>query len=437
MNFETFINLFRNKKNREVGKSLSNGATGTTEDYKDRYLDSSLGRSFEGEDGFLRLLAVEIPIVGACINNWGNLCQTESMYEVDGSDSEKEKVFAIIKELDSTLFSHQAVNEGGIDLLIEYYFNEIFTVGRIGFDVLPNLTGDGIEQLRFYDTYNEIFWVKKGNEKVPFLLVEGSSDKFKEPDERFFYGAVNRSIKNPAGLSYLMNINWVSRIAEQMILDMGVSTHNIGNPRMHMKITPPEIIPGESNKDYVVRADKYFDDTVDEFRKVDVDANMFTWSNIEIEVVGAHQTRDPFVWHQNYNTVIEEVISGFNLYPWVLGKSASTTKNWVNSQVATLYSQIDKYQMPVSRMIESLINLQLKLKGINSSVKHSFGPNENPFIKDKRTAEKTNFETVNAKVTTGYISKNQGAQELGYEEAFNQDVVENKETKEEDESNED
>ncbi len=417
------FDIFKRKKKNNVSvKSvgLATADSSATKPTKDRYIE----RSLSDLDTFYRVLWKDIAIIGAIVRRWHSLCATESHFDFDGKTSQDvDNAREVIQELDNRLYSRIGVKEGGIRVLTNSFFDELFIVGRFGIEFVPLRNGSGIDYIRQYNTYSEIQWADRLGTQIPFILKDIDGNDYREPTPFFYYNAFNRSFKNPAGHSLLHAVEWVARIEEQLLLDMAVSSHNIGNPRLHMKIGPPDIISGEHPDKYTKRVDAYFDNTVDNFGQIEVDQNIFTWDNVEIGIVGAHQTKNSFVWDTNFSVISEEIISAMGLYPWTLGLSHGATKNWVEVQYNTLLTDINNLQLEAATIAEFLANLELKLKGINVKVKWIFAPNENPNIHKVRGAEAQHFQTVHNKVLTGYISKDAGARELGYGQPHNNELI--------------
>ena len=82
---------------------------------------------------------------------------------------------------------------------------------------------------------------------------------------------------------------------------------------------------------------------------------------------------------------------------------------------------VDSVQALGVALADWLRTTELRLKGNLAVPRHRFTPNQDPFLVDKRRADQMLFEVVDSKVQRGYISKEQGARELGYSEAFRQD----------------
>jgi len=138
---------------------------------------------------------------------------------------------------------------------------------------------------------------------------------------------------------------------------------------------------------------------------------------VEIAVIGG-ETHRGFVWRLNREQVIEDVITGLRLYPWVVGRSHGTTKNWVESQFNLLMQMVDSVQGQGASLGNWLRNTELRMQGLSITTQHQFAPNQDPFLLSRMQARAVEFETVDKKVQRGYISKDDGARELGYARAF-------------------
>ena len=138
---------------------------------------------------------------------------------------------------------------------------------------------------------------------------------------------------------------------------------------------------------------------------------------MEVSLTGGDTNRN-FTWRLNREQVIEDVISGLRLYPWVVGRSHGTTKNWVEAQFNLLMQIVDSVQNLGASLGNFLRNTELKMKGLSVSTEHLFQANQDPFLLQRMQSRSVEFDTIDKKVQRGYISKDDGARELGYEKAF-------------------
>jgi hypothetical protein len=366
---------------------------------------------------FYRYLRDHVPIISAAIWSWVHLCCTPQSYSLIGDETEKKAARAILDDLDTRVFENPFVRRPGINHLTELFFLELFTTGRFAGEIVPLADGSGIDYFHTIDP-DILHWERKGRWTAYFENESG--ERIELDSARFFYATLGNDISDPRGIEPLASIPFVAQIQEALLFDMARSSRNAGTPRLQIRITPPPAFAHESEKEYQERINQYFDDTVSQFSRLDPDDNLFTWSDVEVRIVGGDQGRT-FVWRMNREQVIEDVITGLRLFPWVLGRSHGTTKNWVEAQFNILMQIVDAVQDMGTSLANFLRNTELRMRSNLTTAHHIFSPNEDPFLLPKMQARAIEFETIDKKVQRGYISKDDGARLLGYLKAFRTD----------------
>jgi hypothetical protein len=79
---------------------------------------------------------------------------------------------------------------------------------------------------------------------------------------------------------------------------------------------------------------------------------------------------------------------------------------------------VDSIQVEGKAFAEWIMNKELKLKNIPVKAEYVFNPNQDPYQLEREKTAGLKFDTVDKKVRRGYISKEDGAIELGYHGAF-------------------
>ncbi|MFC1554636.1 hypothetical protein ACFL7D_08385 [candidate division KSB1 bacterium] len=368
---------------------------------------------YSSRAGFYRYLRDTVPIISSAVWNWVRLCNTPGKYQFLGKESHIREAEQVADELFAKMNPVIGVKRSGAGSLLEMFFREIFTVGSFSGKIIPLPSGKGIDYFEVIDS-PVIVW-KKRNRWHPYLKKEDSEIPLS--DELFFHYGLGSDNDQPGGISFLSSIEFVTGIEQRMVSDMALSGHNAGNPHLHIKIAPPEKFENESDSKYIKRAETYFDETVKMFSSINPDDNLFTWSDIEISVTGGEGAM-PYSWKINREQVIEDVITGMKLFPWVVGRSHGTTKNWVQAQYNLLMQVVDSIQEEGKTFAEWILNMELSLKNIPVKAQYVFNPNQDPYQLEKEKASALKFETVDKKVKRGYISKDDAAKELGYTKAF-------------------
>ncbi len=378
------------------------------------------GFSYTGTNraDFYRYLRDHIPIISSGIWTWSHLCSTAQRYEITGDEWDVRRANQLLDELDRRVYPRLDGETHGLTRLTESFFLELFTLGAFAARVVLLPDASGVSHLELLDPYR-IHWARSRDGRfLPYLETEDHELEPIDPDT-FFHRTLVSDLRAPGGIEPLASIPFVIEIEQRMLEDMARASHNAGTPRLQIRISPPEPNPGEDPDTYSQRINSYFDRTVSQFNELGPDDNLFTWSDIEVKVIGAGSDMQGS-WKLNREQVIEDVITGLKLFPWALGRSHGTTKNWVYAQYNLLMQIVDSVQQLGSDLAEWLMHFELRLAGNMAGARWRFEPNQDPFVVERNRAALMAFERVDKMVQEGYISRDQGARELGYEKAYRQ-----------------
>lgn len=395
----------------ELEKWSSSPSTKTLEFSQDVLVDKSKFRA-----AFFDMIARYYPMASNAVWVWKHLCSSNPHTRlIGGTDTERERSREILADLDKRISPLSFVRGGGINSLVSIFFEKIFTYGRFAADLRPYRDFSGIEEFKLLDPFNVKFTKP---DFAPFYSQD-NTDFISVNPRTFYYYGLRITDQNPYGSSMFEAAGKLLQIADNMISDMSKVASNAGTPRLHIKISQPDIEENEDHRDYIERAQAYFDATVDEFTGLAPDDNIYTWSDVDVDNVGGHPGTSGFVWNINRGVVDEEIISAFHLYPWVLGKSASTTKNWVASQFDLLMEQVESIQLETEKLINWIQNTELRLRGITSvNASNTFQRLRDPALREMAIAERFKISNVKSKILMGFITPHDGARELGYDKAI-------------------
>ncbi len=361
-----------------------------------------------GRAALYRYLRDNLPIVSAAVWAWVRLCATPQSVELTGSEGEVERAQSILDDLDNRILENPYARGAGINRLMEAMFLELFTLGRFCGELVLLPDGSGIDYFRTLDPFR-VQWERSGRWKA---IYDDEAVERQLSRERTFYSTLGIDAANPAGIEPLACIPFVLEIEQKLLEDMARSSHNAGTPRLQVKITPPAVFQNEHEEEYLNRINAYFDQTVEQFSNLEADQNLFTWSDVEVTVIGGEQGRN-FTWKINREQVLEDVITGLKLFPWVLGRSHGTTMNWVGAQYNLLMQEVDSIQSSATALADWLRSTELKLRGCRAVARHVFAPNQDPFQLERAQAEEIRFRTVQGMVEQGYVTVEEGKRKLG------------------------
>ena len=369
---------------------------------------------------FYSYLRRKVPIISNGIAAWVDLATSGvEVHHENGSDLAQRRAVETLEALDIRVHEFNFTGGGGLGALLEMFYLLCFTFGRFAAELVPYADLSGVAYVAIVDPFTIV--IRRDRQGRPVLFQrQGDDDLVRLPEGRMFYAPFDPDGKNPHGASMLDSVTWVVEIKEKLLEDMARSSHNAGYPRMWVKIAPPERLVGETPSQYTSRVNTDFDDAVTAFRDLAPDDNVFTPGNVEVSIVGGGQSMD-FNWSINLDRVNDEVVSGLRLYPWVLGLSASTTKNWVDSQHDLLMQRVGRTANHGARFMDWIRNTELRLTGSPVRTRQTFTPIRDPGALIQERAETFRFNRVDNMVNRGYVSKDEGARMLGLRGAHEDD----------------
>lgn len=361
------------------------------------------------------------PAAGAAVWTWKNLCATKQEVKFVGeNDANKNRAKTLINELDKQISPFHFVKSGGMDFLISQFFKYIFTYGRFSGTLVLDPNNKGVLKFEIGDPFK----VKFSKDRIPYVR-EGKEFIYRETNENtFYYFGLNMDWENPYGSAMIDGAWETMNMAKEMLNDMRLASGNAGLPRLHIKIGQPAKGEGEDDEDYITRINTYFDSYVNQLVDLAPDDNFYSWDDVKVATIGGFGGGGGFVWRNNRQVLDEEIISAFHLFPWVVGKSSQTTKNWVRSQFDLLLAQVEAVQNEAKRFAEWIRNTHLLLNGITDvQTSHHFSMLRDPSQKDMAIAERFQIANVKSLILMGMITSDDGARRLGEDKAADPELI--------------
>jgi len=365
-----------------------------------------------------RFLIDSIPALNAAIWTWTTLSASPITVEIEGTSdegmiSEGEK---IVGGLFDRVYDNRYQKFAAVESLLVEFFNSLFSTGSVAGEVIANPEKDGIDHFYFIDTSSLGFKLESGYWKI-YQDQDGKKIWFDLPSS-YFYGLYADSV-NPSGNSILASVPFVARVEQQLLNDMHKSMHNAGYHRIHVKITPPERLPGESENSYVGRANGYFEKTVGMFKDFRPEDNPITWDDVQIEYIGpSAKISASSSWYVNHKAIIEDICVGTHLAPFMLGYPYVSSHNWALFKYEMMQREIRSVQQAAIGFLEWLANLELALKGLEASCRIRFKNEVIYGLNDKMAAEETRIKTIIMKKEAGLIDTEEARRELEYNQTL-------------------
>ncbi|MFQ5454091.1 MAG: hypothetical protein ACE5D6_07880 [Candidatus Zixiibacteriota bacterium] len=319
-----------------------------------------------------RFLTDNIPVISSCISTWVRLSAAPGGYKIVDTDNKNsaENAQRKLDNLSKRIYLGPSANRGSMVTFLTEIFHALYCDGMFGGFLTVKKDGSGIDKFVPADMANLI---RQNEKNKPSLLLDMGEQQIDLDRNDFYYIPLNSDVSQPIGRSILQSVPFVSYIEQQLVDDMRRTSHNSGYHRLHVKVTPPERIGGESDSAYTDRINSYFDATVSMIKTCEIDENPVTWDNISVEQIGPQNVRTVTnSWFMNHRAMVEEICAGTNLAPFLLGYSYGSTSTWASFKFDIVMRQVKSVQAEVGSFLEWIGNIELALAGYNNICRFEF-----------------------------------------------------------------
>lgn len=361
-----------------------------------------------------RFLRNSVPALNAAVWTWVRLAAAELRYEIldsDGRELNSTYVRDTVASLLRRLHDNRYQRFGGTESVLVEFFNTLFTTGSLCGELLLDESRGEVDRFYFIDPATIAFELGRDGEWG--IYQEFDCDRIDLQRPSTYYFGLDADTTNPWGKSLLTAVPFVARVEQALLSDMHKSMHNAGYHRIHVRITPPEMAPGEDRDSYVARANAYFDDTVSMMKDFEPEDNPVTWDDVNIEYIGpASKISSSSSWYLNHKAVIEEICAGTHLAPFMIGYSYGSTQTWAEFNFELMQRQLRTFQSAAIRFLDWIVSVEFALKGIDAKCVFSF---ENPItvgLLERRKAESIEIDNVLKKLDAGLISREDAGRKL-------------------------
>lgn len=379
----------------------------------------------------LEKLSICNPDFSQLVGNIVALGNTGHQITVDAaSDAIAEKALARINESAARLFP----NSAGIDGLINAYLRQSMVSGALSSEDVVDFTGRRVEKVVIVPV-DEIRFRRINGAYVPWQQpknwLTARRDKQNGPlglvelnPNTYHYYALETIENSPyarppatAAIDILEgpqkdaieNLSWIVR-------KLGILGLVIVN------LTKPKAKPGESDADYHTRAQRYLTavrEVLDgNFKKgllVAFSDQKFDHANVASDARGAGDI---------FQVIEELAFSGMGSMAWMHGRNYTTTETFADVVYNILLSQMSNHQRLAKRRQEQTYRLDLLLAGIpvdNLSMEFNRAESRNELQRSQ--AEQIKQGMALERCQRGITSPDECARELGYESAFDPELL--------------
>jgi len=360
-----------------------------------------------------RFLRDNIPILNSAVWTWTRICASPGYFELKASEDSSllDRGTEVIKSLDRRIYQHSFQKFGGTDALLSQFFRSLFTDGAVCGELVLTPSRDRLDKFYFIDPASIRFKLKDESTWQLFQEVEGTKVML-NPYSTFYLG-LDPDPNDPRGKSILGSIPFVARVEQRLLEDMQKTMHNAGYHRLHVKIKPPERFSGESDENYLSRANKYFEDAAEMMKKLAPEDNPITWNDVQIEYIGpSGHISSSHYWYINHKALIEDICAGVHLDPFILGYSYGPSRSWAQFKYELILRNVISIQSCAKRFLEWIRNIELVLCGLPLECIHHFDNRKFFGMLEQREAERVHLENIIRKKEAGFITEDQAKREV-------------------------
>lgn len=334
-----------------------------------------------------RFLSDHVPVISACIWTWARLAATGSYKVADTEESpQARQAQQRLDDLSDHLYQGPDSRPLSAATFLADLIFGLFRDGMYGGFVTIQSDKSAVDRFVPIDVADI---THKPGPSGGTLYMERGDRRIDLDRPDFYFLPLHSTPTSPLGRSILRAVGFVTYIEQQLVDDMRRSSHNSGFHRLHVKVTPPERLSGESDKAFLDRINSYFDSTVDMIKTLEVADNPVTWDNVEIDYVGPSDRRtNANSWFFSHRAMIEEICAGTNLAPFMLGYSFGATSTWAGFKFDMVMRQIRSVQSEIARLLEWIGNIDLALGGFDHRCRFVF---DNSFA--YRADEESNIQS--------------------------------------------
>ena len=375
----------------------------------------------------LRQLRIFNPDFSQFVSNIVNLGNTGHQIVVDAASSQRAEAATLrLNEAASRIYERGA----GVDGLFNNYFDQIAWSGALSSEDVVDFAARRVdavvmvpvEQIRFrlvegrYRPYQQATLLT-GAPRSPLGLIELNEHTYR-------YLALstieNSPYAKPPGTAAVDAITGPQTDMRDNIKYIAQKLGILG--LVSAAVTPPPRKPNEQEGEYQSRAGKYLagirkslEGSFNKGLLVHYRDQKLEHSNVASDARGAKD-----VWQINE----EQVMSALAQPPAFFGRTDSTTETYANVVYNLMLAQAANVQRLVKRRQESTCRLDLRLGGVEVdavSVQFNRAYARDPLAEAQ--AEQARVDTAIKKAESGIISPDEAAQELGYESAFDPELL--------------
>lgn len=317
--------------------------------------------------------------------------------------------------LELELFAARAFKpSAGMDSVAAALFRQITISGALSAEAVPEPDFSGIKKVVLVPVSEVRFKRDESNDWRPYQI--GAGEDFDLNENQYMYIALMRNEKSPYAIppfTAAVPVAEPQKKALSRIFKVIDKFGLLGWIHGKKKVPPNS---GLSESEFKAKLKKELDDFAKGFRANIESGAMVSYDDVTVEhksvTTDARGAADLFQLGE------EQLISGLDIDPSLLGRNYSTTETYAGVVHESFIMKLLERQRLVKRFLERVYWLHLILRGFKvNKVRVSF--NAPRSLSPQSDAQAENFRLLNIKLKedAGWIDADQAAREAGYEKA--------------------
>ncbi len=357
-------------------------------------------------------LVLSTPDLSQAVERTISFANTGHQVSFEGlSEAESVKAREELKDFAKTAFKPAA----GIDSLVDAILRQVTIRGALSAEAIPEGDFSGIRKVELVPVKEVRFKRNDRGDWAPFQTGIGEDVELNE--HQYMYIPLQRDEKSPYGIPPFIAAldtaksqkDFIDRIKE-VIRKIGL----LGFVHAKKKPAPNN---NEAPREYTARLKKNLEDFAKSFRENFAKSGVAV-SYDDVTIDHKSVTGDARGAADLFQIGEEQLASGIDMDPSLLGRSYSTTETYAGVVYESFLSKLRGRQRVLKRFLEKVYWLHLVLKGFRvKAVTVTFNPSRS--LDPAADAQAKNFELLNIllKQDAGWISADEAAREAGYEKA--------------------
>lgn len=357
------------------------------------------------------LMLMTVPDISQAVRKTISIGNTGHRIEFKGlSDAQSESARTELESFVKSVFRYSA----GTDSLVNLLFQQAVTKGAVSIEIVPSLKFDAVEKIVFVPV-KSIRFHKSDREYLPYQQLAGRDPIALNP-EQYMYIPLQTLENSPYAIPPFIS-------AMNSVLLQKDGMHNLSSIIRKFGllgfIFAQKRIPaneGLSHNEYKEFLKKDLSEFSKSFRNNFSSGVAVAYDDVKIDHNSV--TADSKGVSDIFQLIEQQVASGLDVDPALLGRTYSTTETYAGVVYHSFLSSLNNTRRLIKRALEKIYLQHLLYKGFPvKTVSVKFNTDRELSPEKSAMAEKTKIENVLLKLNAGLIDRDTAAKELGYEKA--------------------